>query len=112
MRKKPATVRIARWSATHPWSAIGLWVVFVAACLVLGGAAGTNSISDEESGVRESGRAGKIVHSGDFPEKAEENVLITAEDGGALVFVGAYVPYLGAFLSGAVAVLVALADRG
>ncbi|WP_433340088.1 MMPL family transporter [Streptomyces sp. CA-253872] len=84
MRKKPATVRIARWSATHPWSAIGLWVVFVVACLVLGGAAGTNSISDEESGVRESGRAGKIVHSGDFPEKAEENVLITAEDGGKL----------------------------
>ncbi|MFF4548288.1 AI-2E family transporter [Streptomyces sp. NPDC001435] len=31
---------------------------------------------------------------------------------GALVFVGAYIPYLGAFLSGAVAVLVALADRG
>lgn len=31
---------------------------------------------------------------------------------GALVFVGAYIPYLGAFISGAVAVLVALADRG
>jgi len=31
---------------------------------------------------------------------------------GALVFVGAYIPYLGAFLSGALAVLVALADRG
>ncbi|PZG95926.1 AI-2E family transporter [Streptomyces sp. NTH33] len=31
---------------------------------------------------------------------------------GALVFVGGYLPYLGAFLSGAVAVLVALADRG
>ncbi len=31
---------------------------------------------------------------------------------GALVFVGAYIPYLGAFLSGAVAILVALADRG
>ncbi|WP_210573256.1 AI-2E family transporter [Streptomyces sp. GESEQ-4] len=31
---------------------------------------------------------------------------------GALVFVGAYIPYLGAFLSGAVAVLVAMADRG
>ncbi|RCG16774.1 MMPL family transporter [Streptomyces diacarni] len=84
MRKKPATVGIARWSATHPWTAIGLWVIFVAACLVLGGAAGTNAISDEESGVRESGRAGKIVHFGDFPDKAEENVLITAEDGGKL----------------------------
>ncbi|MFI0215214.1 AI-2E family transporter [Streptomyces lydicus] len=31
---------------------------------------------------------------------------------GALVFVGAYIPYLGAFISGAVAVLVAFADRG
>ncbi|MEW2631006.1 AI-2E family transporter [Streptomyces sp. NPDC048389] len=31
---------------------------------------------------------------------------------GAIVFIGAYVPYLGAFLSGAAAVLVALADRG
>ncbi len=31
---------------------------------------------------------------------------------GALVFVGAYIPYLGAFISGTVAVLVAFADRG
>jgi predicted PurR-regulated permease PerM len=31
---------------------------------------------------------------------------------GALVFIGAYIPYLGAFISGAVAVLVALVDRG
>ncbi|GHF68929.1 AI-2E family transporter [Streptomyces thermodiastaticus] len=31
---------------------------------------------------------------------------------GALVFVGAYIPYLGAFISGALSVLVALADRG
>jgi putative heme transporter len=31
---------------------------------------------------------------------------------GALVFVGAYIPYLGAVASGTVAVLVALADRG
>ncbi|MEU5210817.1 AI-2E family transporter [Streptomyces sp. NPDC020742] len=31
---------------------------------------------------------------------------------GALVFVGAYIPYLGALISGTVAVLVAFADRG
>ncbi|MER7765584.1 MMPL family transporter [Kitasatospora sp. NPDC096140] len=84
MRKKPATVRVARWSATHPWSAIGLWVVFVAACLFLGGAAGSNKISDQESGVGESGRSGRIVASGHFTEKPEENVLITAGAGGAL----------------------------
>ncbi|MFE7547525.1 MMPL family transporter [Streptomyces gardneri] len=84
MRKKPATVRIARWSATHPWSAIGLWVVFVALCLFLGGAAGSNKISDEESGVGEAGRAGRITASGHFIEKPEENVLISAADGGKL----------------------------
>ncbi|MFD5370143.1 MMPL family transporter [Streptomyces sp. NPDC127103] len=84
MRRKPATVRIARWSATHPWSAIGLWVVFVALCLLLGGAAGTQRISDAESGVGESGRAGRITASGHFTEKPEENVLITAVGGGTL----------------------------
>ncbi|MFB7239992.1 MMPL family transporter [Streptomyces sp. NPDC056269] len=84
MRRKPATVRIARWSATHPWSAIGLWVVFVALCLLLGGAAGTQRISDAESGVGESGRAGRITASGHFTEKPEENVLITAAGGGRL----------------------------
>ncbi|MGP3998587.1 AI-2E family transporter [Streptomyces sp. 8N706] len=31
---------------------------------------------------------------------------------GALVFVGAYIPYLGALISGTVSILVALADRG
>ncbi|MEU2076060.1 MMPL family transporter [Streptomyces sp. NPDC013489] len=84
MRRKPATVRIARWSATHPWSAIGLWVVFVALCLLLGGAAGTHRISDAESGVGESGRAGGITASVHFAEKPEENVLITAAGGGRL----------------------------
>ncbi len=84
MRKKPATLRVARWSATHPWSAIGLWVVFVVLCLFLGGAAGTNKLDSEESGVRESGRAGKIVSSGDFTERPEENVLITSDSGGKL----------------------------
>src|SRR5258707_882746 len=34
VEKKPVTVRIARWSAEHPWRAIALWVVFVAVCFV------------------------------------------------------------------------------
>ncbi|MGP3926766.1 MMPL family transporter [Streptomyces sp. 8N616] len=84
MRKEPATIRIARWSATHPWSAIGLWGAFVLLCLFLGGAAGTNNISDEESGVRESGRAGRIVASGHFGSKPEESVLITPKSGDEL----------------------------
>ena len=41
MGKRPVTVRMARWSAEHPWRAIALWVVFVAVCFVGGNAAGT-----------------------------------------------------------------------
>ncbi|MEU8342265.1 MMPL family transporter [Spirillospora sp. NPDC048832] len=82
--KKPVTVRVARWSARRPWTAIGLWTLFVVLCLALGGAAGTNKISDAESGVGESGRAGRIAASGHFPEKPEESVLITRTDGGRL----------------------------
>ncbi|QFG22009.1 MMPL family transporter [Actinomadura sp. WMMB 499] len=82
--KRPVTVRVARWSAAHPWSAVGLWILFAALCLGLGTAAGTNDISDADSGVGESGRAGRIVAAGDFPEKPEENVLITATRGGPL----------------------------
>ncbi|MFV2172157.1 MMPL family transporter [Actinomadura sp. LOL_016] len=79
--KRPATVRVARWSAAHPWTAVGLWILFVGLCLTLGTAAGTNEIGDADSGVGESGRAGRIAASGDFPEKPEENVLITAAAG-------------------------------
>ncbi|MFB4320177.1 MMPL family transporter [Actinomadura sp. 21ATH] len=84
MAKRPLTVRVARWSAARPWSAIGLWLVFVALCVGLGGAAGTNGISDAESGVGGSGRAALIAESARFPVKAEENVLITAVRGGPL----------------------------
>ncbi|MFF4238216.1 MMPL family transporter [Actinomadura geliboluensis] len=82
--KKSVTVRVARWSARRPWTAIGLWTLFVVLCLALGGAAGTNKISDAESGVGESGRAGRIAESGHFPEKPEESVLITRTEGGKL----------------------------
>ena len=42
MGKRPMTVRMARWSAEHPWRAIALWVVFVAVCFVGGNMAGTH----------------------------------------------------------------------
>jgi RND superfamily putative drug exporter len=33
MRRRPTTVRIARWSATHPWRAMLGWLVFVVLCV-------------------------------------------------------------------------------
>jgi putative drug exporter of the RND superfamily len=74
-------VRVARWSATHPWRAIGLWVVFVAVCFAAGSWVGTNDATDEDMAIGESGRATTIMNSGDFADPAEENVLITPRSG-------------------------------
>ncbi|PWU55848.1 RND transporter, partial [Micromonospora globispora] len=81
MGRRPVTVRLARWSAEHPWRAIAMWVVFVAVCFVGGNAAGLNEATLEDQAVGESGRAGVIVASGDFADPAVENVLITARTG-------------------------------
>jgi RND superfamily putative drug exporter len=81
VRTQPVTVRVARWSATHPWRAIGLWVVFVAVCFAAGGWAGTNEATDEDLAVGEAGRATTIVDAGHFDEHAKENLLITAREG-------------------------------
>ncbi|MER7332526.1 MULTISPECIES: MMPL family transporter [unclassified Micromonospora] len=81
MGARPVTVRLARWSAEHPWRAIALWVVFVAVCFVGGSAAGLNEATQGDQAVGESGRAGLIVDAGDFADPAVENVLITARGG-------------------------------
>ncbi|MBY8870901.1 MMPL family transporter [Micromonospora sp. PLK6-60] len=82
MSGRPVTVRLARWSAEHPWRAIALWVVFVAVCLVGGNAAGLNEATDADQAIGEAGRAQLIVAEGDFHQPAVENVLITPRSGG------------------------------
>ncbi|MEH1130185.1 MMPL family transporter [Micromonospora sp. CPCC 206061] len=81
MGKRPMTVRVARWSAEHPWRAIALWVVFVAVCFVGGSAAGLKEATDEDEAIGEAGRASVIEIAGNFDEYATENVLITAPSG-------------------------------
>jgi putative drug exporter of the RND superfamily len=81
VRRQPVTVRVARWSATHPWRAIGLWVVFVAVCFAAGGWVGTTDATDADLAIGEAGRATTIVADGHFAEHAKENVLITARSG-------------------------------
>lgn len=81
MGRRPVTVRLARWSAEHPWRAIALWVVFVAVCFVGGNAAGLNEATDDDQAIGEFGRAQLIVDSGGFHEPATENVLITPRTG-------------------------------
>ncbi|MEV0430141.1 MMPL family transporter [Micromonospora sp. NPDC049836] len=81
MGRRPMTVRLARWSAEHPWRAIALWVVFVAVCFVGGNAAGLSEATDSDQAIGEFGRAELIVDSGGFHEPAVENVLITPRSG-------------------------------
>ncbi|MYW03749.1 MMPL family transporter [Streptomyces sp. SID3343] len=81
MTKQPATVRVARWSATHPWRAIGMWIAFIAVCLVLGGMAGTEKTKNKDFEFGESGRANEIIRTYGMIAPAEENVLVTAKSG-------------------------------
>jgi putative drug exporter of the RND superfamily len=75
------TVRAARWSATHPWRAIAMWVVFVVACFALGSMTGTKQ-AQNDGDVGEVSRAEKIVDSGNFDDPDVESVLITPHSGG------------------------------
>ena len=82
MGKRPVTVRMARWSAEHPWRAIALWVVFVAVCFVGGNMAGTRDATAQDDAIGESGRAYVMIEDGKFAdEPAVDNVLITARSG-------------------------------
>ncbi len=84
MPRGSTTVRVARWSATHPWRAIAMWVVFVAACFLVGSATSVTEMSEEDQNIGEVSRADKIVESGNFADPDVENVLITAPNGGAI----------------------------
>lgn len=74
-------LRIARWSARHPWRAIAGWLVFVTFAVVLGGGTGMRELSPSESGAGESMRADRAVESGEFPTVVSEQVLVQARNG-------------------------------
>ncbi|TCC18276.1 MMPL family transporter [Kribbella speibonae] len=80
MARGQITVRAARWSATHPWRAIAMWVVVVIACFALGQVTGTKE-SKNEGDIGEVTRADDIVKSGNFDDPDVESVLITAPSG-------------------------------
>ena len=76
-------LRAARWSATHPWRAIGAWFAFVAVAVALAALVPTKQTTDADYRLGESGRADAMVAAGHFPGGQVESVLVTARDGGA-----------------------------
>jgi uncharacterized membrane protein YdfJ with MMPL/SSD domain len=67
--------RMGRWSAQHRKKAVLGWFAFVVLAVMLGMAAPTETLVDQESGVGESGRADKTAYNA-FPKKADEQVVI------------------------------------
>src|SRR5436190_6019212 len=82
MAKPMLTVRVARWSAEHPWRAIGAWLLFVAICVGAGSFAGTNNASFDDNPTGELATYKSIVDEAGFEHPETENVLITARSGG------------------------------
>ncbi|MER5829833.1 MMPL family transporter [Streptomyces sp. NPDC002130] len=79
------TVRVARWSARHPWRAIVGWLVFVVLCLGAGSAVGVNSAKTADYRVGEAGRAETLAAEARLERRSAEQVLISSRSGGALV---------------------------
>jgi RND superfamily putative drug exporter len=75
------TVRVARWSATHPWRAVALWLVFVAACIAIGNVVGLHQQGELDGTVGQSGRAAHWIHDAGLAAPDTENVLVTSRSG-------------------------------
>ncbi|QBJ93622.1 MMPL family transporter [Streptomyces seoulensis] len=75
------TVRVARWSARHPWRAIVGWLVFVALCLGAGSAVGTNGATTADYRVGEAGRAEAMAAEGHLERRPTEQVLFSSRSG-------------------------------
>ena len=71
--------RTARWSATHPWRAIGAWLAMVVVAVVLALAIPTQQTTDADYRIGDSGRADELVHEAGLDRPDTENVLITAK---------------------------------
>ncbi len=71
--------RAGRWSAQHRKKAIFGWLAFVIGAFAIGTAVGTQTLENQESGVRDSGKANEAAFDA-FPKKAEETVLVQSSE--------------------------------
>ena len=77
-------LRAARWSASHPWRAIGAWFAFVATAVALAALIPTQQTTDADYRLGESGRADALVAAGRFPDDQVESVLVTSRNSSRL----------------------------
>lgn len=73
--------RAARWSATHPWRAIGAWLLLVAVAVGLAATVPTQDTSDADYRRGDSGVAETRIDAAGLDDPPTENVLIAARSG-------------------------------
>ncbi|MCC2274673.1 MMPL family transporter [Streptomyces sp. ET3-23] len=81
MKSQPVTVKVASWSAAHPWRAIVGWFAFVVLCLGAASVAGTHSATTEDYRVGKAGRAEAMAADGGLQRKPVEQVVIDSPSG-------------------------------
>ncbi|HZE37341.1 MAG TPA: MMPL family transporter [Stackebrandtia sp.] len=79
--RRALTVRVARWSATHPWKSIVVWLLFVVAAVTVGNIVGPAQVDDSVFWIGEAGHAESIAADGHVQRTAVEKFLITAKHG-------------------------------
>lgn len=81
MKRQAMTVRMARWSATHPWRAIGLWLLLVVVAIGAVSVIPTQRMKDKDEWIGESGRASQMIAEANLAEPPSETVLVSAKAG-------------------------------
>src|SRR6478672_4694833 len=76
MPKRTLAARAGHWSARHRKTAIFGWLAFVVIAFAIGNAVGTKELADEDTGHGSSRVADKAIAAADFPDRADESVLI------------------------------------
>ncbi|MFI6673604.1 MMPL family transporter [Kribbella sp. NPDC050470] len=75
------TVRVARWSATHPWRAIGLWLLLVVVAIGMSVVIPKQQAEDKDAWVGQSGQAAELIEKANLGDSPTETVLLTDPDG-------------------------------
>ena len=70
--------RAGRWSARHRKTAVFGWLLFIVVAFMAGQNLGTKTLTQEQSGVGESGQAAQIVKDS-YPDRIDESVLIQSK---------------------------------
>ncbi len=81
MSRGSVTVRVARWSATHPWRAIGLWLTLVVVAIGLMIAFPKQQTKAEDTWIGQSGTASELIREAGLENKPSETILLTDPDG-------------------------------